>query len=299
MSSTTGAGFNGLRVLALESRRAQEISKLIVNNGGRPLVVPCVRELPLESNAEALDFARALDEGSFDLVIFMTGVGVRLLRRIAERLYPSEKFAELLSRVTVVARGPKPIAALREIGVPVGVTVPEPNTWRDLLAVLDNRQSEFPLMGRRVAVQEYGVRNPELVTGLEQRGAKVTCVPVYEWTLPEDTQPLQDAVAAIVQGEVQVVLITSSVQVRHLLEVAEKMGSASALRKALADTVVVSIGPLTSKEIRQRGLNVDMESTHPKMGFLVQEAARRSGQLLMQKQTVAGYDPGLAAAGNE
>jgi len=283
MSSTAGAGFNGLRVLALESRRAQEISKLIVNNGGRPLVAPSVRELPLESNTDALDFARALEEGSFDVVVFTTGVGVRLLTRIVERLYPAETFAELLRRVTVVARGPKPIAALREIGVTASLTVPEPNTWRDLLAVLDDRHSEFPLQEKRIAVQEYGVRNPELVTGLEQRGASVTCVPVYEWTLPEDTRPLQEAVLAVVDGEVQVVLITSSVQVRHLLEVAENMEKAGALREALADRIVASIGPLASEEIRQQGLNVDLESARPRMGFLVQEAAQRSGQLLMQK----------------
>jgi len=276
-------GFDGLLVLALESRRAQEMSKLIANNGGRPLVVPSVRELPLESNTEALDFARALDEGSFGMVVFMTGVGVRLLLRIVELVYSSERFAELLRSVTVVARGPKPIAALREIGVPINLTVPEPNTWRDLLATLDERKHDFPLLGKRIALQEYGVRNPELLTGLEQRGAKVTCVPVYEWTLPEDVRPLQEAVGAIVRGEVNVVLVTSSVQIRHLLAVAESMDSAGALRNALAQTVVASIGPMTSEEIRQQGLTVDMESTRPKMGFMVREAAQACSTLLAKK----------------
>lgn len=276
--------FNGLRVLALESRRAQEIAKLIANNGGSPLVVPSVREVPLESNTEALDFARKLDAGGFDIVIFMTGVGVRLLTKVVERVYPAERFAELLRKVCVVARGPKPVAALREMGVPVGVTVPEPNTWHDLLTVLGERSGELPLMGKSIAVQEYGVRNPELVTGLEQRGARVTSVPVYEWTLPEDTGPLQEAVSAIVRGEVKVVLVTSSVQIRHLFEVAENMGRADGLSEALAQTIVASIGPLTSEEIRRRGLTVDMESAHPKMGFLVQEAAQRSGMLLKQKK---------------
>jgi uroporphyrinogen-III synthase len=281
------ANFNNLCVLALESRRAQEISKLIANNGGRPLVVPSVRELPLESNTEALDFARKLDEGAFDMVIFMTGVGVRLLTRIVERVYPSEKFAELLRSVTVVARGPKPIAALREMGVTANLTVPEPNTWHDLLAVLDERQQDFPLMGRHIGLQEYGVRNSELVAALEQRGAEVTSVPIYEWALPEDTRPLEKAIAAIVRGEVSVVLVTSSIQVKHLFDVAEKMGSAGALRNALTRTIVASIGPLTSEEIRRRGLVVDMESAHPKMGFLVQEADQRSSTLLKRKSGLA------------
>ena len=276
--------FNGVRVLSLESRRAQEMSKLIANNGGSPLVVPSVREVPLESNTEALDFAQKLSQGAFDIVIFTTGVGVRLLARIAQQKYSVEKFAELLRSVTVVARGPKPVAALREIGVPVTIAVPEPNTWRDLLTILDQRQSVAPLTGKRVALQEYGTRNDELIGALKQRGAQVTPVPVYEWTLPDDTGPLEQAVAVIAAGEVNVVLVTSSIQIRHLFQIAETTVGAKALRDALQHTVVASIGPLTSEAIREEGLAVDMEPTHPKMGFLVQEAAQRSGALLQQKR---------------
>lgn len=279
----SGANFNGLRVMALESRRAQEIAKLIAGNGGSPLVVPSVRELPLGSNTAAIDFARRLEEGAFDMVIFMTGVGVRLLTRIVQRLYPAEKFAGLLKKVAIVARGPKPIAALREMGVPVNVTVPEPNTWHDLLDELDKRRHELPLEGKRIAVQEYGVPNPELTAGLEQRGAAVTSVPVYEWTLPEDLRPLREAVSAVLRGEVSVLLVTSSIQVRHLFQVAKSVGSEDDLRKALVRVVIASIGPVTSDEIRSQGLKVDFEPSHPKMGFLVQEAAEKSNALLRQK----------------
>jgi len=277
------ANFNGLRVLALESRRAQEIAKLIAGNGGSPLVVPSVRELPLESNTEAIDFARRLEKGAFDIVIFTTGVGVRLLTRIVERLYPPARFADLLKKVTIVARGPKPIAALREMGVPVNVTVPEPNTWHDLLDELDNRKHELPLHGKRIAVQEYGVPNPELTAGLEQRGAVVTRVPVYEWTLPEDLHPLREAVSAVLRGGVSVLLVTSSIQVRHLFQIAKTVGSEDDLRKALEKVVIASIGPVTSDEIRNQGLTVDFEPSHPKMGFLVQETAEKSDALLRLK----------------
>lgn len=278
------ANFNGLRVLALESRRAQEISKLISNAGGIPVVVPSVRELPLESNTEALEFARSLLEGTYDVIIFMTGVGVQLLTRVAEQVYPPAEFSALLNNTTVVARGPKPVAALRQIGVTVNITVPEPNTWRDLLHELDKRDKEFSLRGKRVALQEYGVSNPELVAALKQRGAAVTCVPVYEWTLPEDTAPLRSAVEKVIGGEIDVVLLTSSVQIRHLFQVAESTGKKDELQRAMRRTVVASIGPLCSQEIQNYGLPVDVEPTHPKMGFLVQEAAARSGTLIQQKR---------------
>jgi uroporphyrinogen-III synthase len=162
--------------------------------------------------------------------------------------------------------------------------VPEPNTWRDLLATLDQNKETFALTGRRVTVQEYGVSNPELSSALEERGAVVTSVNVYQWALPEDLSPLQNAVDSIIGGEVHVLLVASSVQIRHLFEVAERMTKRELLRKALAHVVIASIGPLTSEELRSHGLSVDLECSRPKMGYLVQEAADRSNEILRQKR---------------
>ncbi len=278
------ADFAGLCVLSLESRRAQEITKLIANNGGRSMVVSSLREVPLASNTEALDFVRQLDEGSIDMVIFMTGVGVRLLVRVVETAYPLEKFVAALSKVSVVARGPKPTAALREINVPVAAMVPEPNTWRELLTLLDQQSILLPLDQRRIALQEYGVSNPELLVGLEQRGAAVISVPVYEWALPEDTTPLRDTVSAALRGEIDVFLVTASVQIRHLFTVAEEMGLGEKLRAALSRTFIGSIGPLTSEELVRHGLSADMEPSHPKMGILVKEASEQAAAVLREKK---------------
>src|SRR5258708_3831553 len=210
------SGFGGLRVLSLESRRAPEMAKLIESNGGTPTVAPSMREIPLASNTEALSFARRLTEDGFDIVIFLTGVGTRALTRVVETVYPVERFVTALRKIAVVARGPKPIAALKELGVPVTVALPHTNTWRDLLRTLDEKADSLPLKGRRVAVQEYGTSNPELLAGLSQRGARVTRVPVYEWGLPEDVEPLRAAVTAIVRDEFDVILFTTGIQVNHL-----------------------------------------------------------------------------------
>ncbi len=111
------SGFAGLRVLSLESRRAPEMAKLIASNGGKATVAPSMREIPLASNSEALAFAHVLSEGSFDMVIFLTGVGTRALTRVVETVYPVEQFVGALRKITIVARGPKPVAALKELGV--------------------------------------------------------------------------------------------------------------------------------------------------------------------------------------
>ncbi len=281
----TVASFNGLTVLALESRRAREIARLIENLGGVPVVAPSVREVPLESNREALEFARNLSSGRIDMVIFMTGVGVKALASAIESVCSREELARRLNDIVVVARGPKPTAALRELGVRISLIVPEPNTWRELLVVLDQNKDTLPLAGRRVAIQEYGVTNPELSAGLTERGAVVTLVNVYQWALPEDVAPLQNAIESVIGGDVHVLLVASSVQIRHLFEVAEQMKKADHLHEALGRIVIASIGPLSSEELRGRGLCVDIECTHPKMGFLVQEAAEHARELLKTKPT--------------
>ena len=279
---TTGT-FGGLCVLALESRRAREIAKLITNLGGVAIVAPSVKEVPLESDQEALEFARKLAAGQVDMVVFTTGVGVKALASAVETVCSREQLSRQLNEVVIVARGPKPAAALRELRVRVSIPVPEPNTWRDLLASLDRNRETFPVAGRRVVVQEYGVANPELSAGLQERGAVLTAVNVYHWALPDDLSPLENAVESIISREVHVLLVTSSVQIRHLFQVAENMGKQVALHEALTDVVITSIGPLTSEELRNRGLNVDLECTRPKMGFLVQEAAEKSAEILRHK----------------
>src|ERR1700748_1537903 len=156
------SGFNGMRVLSLESRRAPEIAKLIRASGGEPTVAPAMREVPLASNHEALQFAARLFEGDFDLVIFLTGVGIRRLTEIVASQYDRERFVETLLQVKIASRGPKPNAALRELGVPIAVTAPEPCTWHELVAALDGAFGPA-LRGMRAVGPEYGTTNPELL----------------------------------------------------------------------------------------------------------------------------------------
>jgi uroporphyrinogen-III synthase len=261
------------------------MASLIASYGGEPISAPAMREVPLESNAEALAFADALERGEFDLVILLTGVGTKALIAAVERMRGSrDSFVAALRATRIVARGPKPVAALREVDAPVWLTAPEPNTWREILAVLDGRGHELPLRGLRVAVQEYGVSNPDLLAALRERGAVVTAVPVYQWALPEDLEPLRAACRALAEEHIDVALFTTATQVVHLLEVAAALGLSEAAARGLRKAVVASIGPTTSEELRERGAVPDMEASHPKMGFLVREAAERAGDLLRTKR---------------
>src|ERR1700676_3466981 len=144
--------FAGLRVLSLESRRGAEMAKLIASFGGKAVVAPSMREIPLETNTEALAFGRKLFAGEFDAVIFLTGVGTRALARVVETIYPLDQYLAELRKIAVVARGPKPVAVLKEWNVPIALTAPEPNTWRELLRAIDD--SKLDLRDKHVTVQE-------------------------------------------------------------------------------------------------------------------------------------------------
>jgi uroporphyrinogen-III synthase len=272
-------GLHGLRVVVFESRRAAEMAELIRRQGGEPLSAPSLREVPIAENRQALDYVARLAAGEVDIAILMTGVGLRTLAQAVAAEWPRERLAAALRRATLVARGPKPVAALRELGLQADNIVPEPNTWREILATLD---AQLAVAGKRVAVQEYGVTNTEFLQGLAARGAQVLRVPIYTWALPDDVEPLRHAIAAICGGTVDVALFTSATQVYHLFTVSG--ADEERLRAGFKTVLVASIGPVCSEALREHGVEPDLEPAHAKMGQLVGEVARRGKQMLSVKR---------------
>jgi uroporphyrinogen-III synthase len=284
------SGFNGLRVLAFESRRAKEIAQLIANSGGVPLVAPSTREVVENRPApkeDELELIRGILEGKFDGVIFTTGVGSQALIEAAESLVPREEFLVALRQTSIIVRGPKPAAVMREFQIPVALVAPEPNTWREIVQVLERNPGRFGLRGSRIAVQEHGEPSTQLYQALRQRGAEVVAARVYHWELPEDTGPLKKALETLIQGEVEVVLFTSRVQYLHAVQMAQQMGIEKQFHRALNQAVVASIGPVASETLRQAGVEVDFEPSHPRMGFLIKEVAERAAELFEKKSARA------------
>lgn len=275
--------FENLRIAAFESRRADDLTRLIQRYDGKPYVSPSMREAPLDDDDAAVDFAHRVMTGGIDAAIFLTGVGTRELFRLIERRVDRQRFLDCLSDIKTLARGPKPAAALREAGVTPTVIVPEPNTWREVLDVVDR---QLPVANLNVAVQEYGTTNVSLVAGLEARGASIMRVTVYRWELPEDTAPLEANVQRLANQEIDVAMFTSAQQAVHLMQVAAKLELEQEVRQGVAAAVVCSIGPTTSETLRELGWTIDFEPTHPKMGALVSEAARAAPSLVQRKQRV-------------
>ncbi len=276
--------FKDKRVASFESRRADEIQDLIRQAGGNPVIAPTMREIPLEHNTEAFEFAKLLLGGWIDVVVFMTGVGTRLLVKTIATQYDTKEFLTALKAVKIIALGPKTVAALKELGLAPTIVVPEPYTWSDLLATLDQ---QYETRDKRVAVQEYGQSNPDLISGLEERGAQVVRVPLYRWALPEDIEPIRRAIQDIISGgsaSVDFALFTSGTQVNHLFQVAKTDGLDTKLREAFKTVCIGSVGPIASRAIAEQGLNVDFEPDRTNMVHLVREMARRGEDLLVKKR---------------
>lgn len=271
-TSARGRPSMGGRVVALlEARRRDELAGLVQAYGGVPLVAPALREEPVEDLEAIGSLLDRLSATGLDVAVFQTGVGTRALFRGVETLARAGELKVVLEQAVVAVRGPKPLAALRELGVRVDVRAAEPYTTTELLAAL----APTDLAGKAVFVQHYGERNEELVNALTDHGARVLEAELYRWTLPEDTGPLERLVAGeLLEGRVDALVVTSQVQVRHLVQVADRLGLQAALPDLLGHrVVVVAVGPVAARALAAHGVRVDLVPSHPKMGALVNELA--------------------------
>ena len=289
--ANTKANFKGLQIAALESRRAEDMARLITRIRGVAHVSPSMREVPIEPNRGAIDFAYRLMTGQVSVVILMTGVGFRYLLRSVEKHVDRQRFLDSLSDVVTICRGPKPAAALKEVGIKPTHRVPEPNTWRELLQTID---ADVAVANQVVGLQEYGITNASLIAGLEARGATVEPVRVYGWEFPEDTTPLEENVRALAAGQRDMLLLTSAHQVVNMLRMAEQLNVVESLRQGLHGTVIASIGPTTTQMLEECEIHVDIEPSHVKMGHLVTEAAQRGVTLVESKKRGFAASPPIA-----
>ncbi|WP_376795982.1 uroporphyrinogen-III synthase [Thermogemmatispora sp.] len=260
-------GFAEAEIAVLEARMSGELAHLIARHGGHARCIPAVREVPpADAAQQALTLLGELQARRLDAVIFSTGVGASALLREIEQQDQLPELLDALKQVTIICRGPKPATVLKRHGLPVHISAREPHTTEELLDALE----EVELRGRRLALLHYGERNARLVAYLQERGASVAEFCLYEWKLPEDTSPLRQLVHDLCAGQVDALVLTSQVQVRHLFQVAEQEGRSQALAQALREQVTVaSIGPTCSEALLQYGVRPHVVPEHPRMGHLV------------------------------
>jgi len=255
-----------VRVALLESRMSGEMGELVRRYGGIPQCVPAVRETPIDCSGPVSDFLRTLETDAPRVVVFLTGVGATALFDEAERQGRLPFLLDSLSRATLVCRGPKPAAALKRRRLSPAFSIREPYTSNELLEALNDRD----LRDVEVVLLHYGERNDTLAHELRARGARLNELCVYEWQLPEDTEPMRALVDDVLAGRVDAVVFTSQIQGRHLLQVASAMGVGAPFVSALnSRTVIATVGPVCCAALEQAGLTPHVVPANPKMGPLV------------------------------
>jgi uroporphyrinogen-III synthase len=257
----------GRTIAVLEARMGDAVATMFEREGATVLRAPALLEQAVDATSEVQAWADALVAGAYEVVVFLTGVGAaRVLDEVAG-LGRLDEVREALVRTTVVARGPKPLAALNRRGVAATMTVPEPWTTRESIETL----RRISLAGVRVALVHYGERSAPLAEAIVTAGASLDELCVYEWQMPPDVAPLEGLVTKVIEGGVDAVVFTSQVQVRHLITIAAGMGRTAELVDALnTRTVTASIGPTCSAALVERGIAPHVEPTRPKMGPLVE-----------------------------
>jgi len=252
-------------IAILESRLGAQLADLVRQRGGVPFHAPALAELPDLEPEQIRALVQSLEKQPAKLFIFQTGVGTRALFAATDSLGVTRTLLQALEKALVTVRGPKPTGALRSRGVRIDRSAADPFTTKEILDSI----RDLPLEGARVIIQRFGTVNAELDRALEARGARVTEIPTYRWSLPQDTGPLESLVEALERGELHAVVFTNAEQARNLFAVAEKLKKTEPLRKSLNRTLVASIGPVASAALRERQVNIGLESKPPKLGALM------------------------------
>ena len=259
----------GKRVGVLESRMAGQLGDLIRKRGAEVMSAPALREAPVDCLDMVGELIDGISDGEFQVVVAQTGVGVSALFKEAAKLSRDSELLTGLRRVVCVARGPKPVAALKKAGILTPVKVESPYTTDDLIETL----GEFDLSACGVALINYGERNEALSETLLSACANLYELCLYEWMLPEDTGPLEALVSAILMRELDAVTFTSQAQVKHVFKIAEQFGFESVLSATMNSTVVAAVGPTCAKALATYGVAPDVVPEHPKMGHMVADLA--------------------------
>jgi uroporphyrinogen-III synthase len=249
-------------VAITENRYPEQLTQLLERFGATVFSCPLLKETPVENAAGARRFMSICENTEIDYIVFYTGVGVDFLLRAVNK-------PEVLSKSRILARGPKAVNALKRVGLEANLVADSPTT-EGILTTL----SREPLHGKTVLIQLYGNDNPALLTSLQKLGATPLAVSIYSYSQASDSEAVKALIQKVVDKELDVITFTSAMQVPFLLNLADTVANPATFRQRLKkDVVVVSVGEVTSKALRDAGVQPHVEPSEPKMGPMVRALA--------------------------
>jgi uroporphyrinogen III methyltransferase/synthase len=234
----------GKRVLVLRAEhQARETANAIRARGADALTFPVI-EIQPPPDGEPL--ARAVRElSTYDWVVFTSTNGVD---RFFAALDAQGLDARAFAAARIAAIGPRTAAQIEKRGLKPDAVAPE-YVGESLAALLVERGA------KRVLVPRARVARDALPRALEEAGVFVEVAPVYE-TVPAPAERAAELRGWLEDKQIDVVAFTSGSTVESLCQL---LGADAPT--LLADTCIASIGPITSRSARERGIRVDVEAT--------------------------------------
>jgi uroporphyrinogen-III synthase len=261
------------KIALAEGRQLEELAQMLEQEGAHTLRCPMLTIVDSPDEQGSLDWLGDLQRGRFDYVILMTGEALRRLMGFARRADIDAAVVAALGKTQTITRGPKPVRALKEIGLAPTLVASSPTTQ----GVIDTLRT-VSLSGKTIGLTLYGEPNPRLEDFLGTAGATVRTVMPYLYAPRADGDQVADLIRELSDGKVDAVVFTSSPQVERLFEVAGERGSVEALQQGLERTKVAAVGPVVAENLRRRQVRVDI---CPEQGFvmknLVQQLKREVG----------------------
>jgi len=244
----------GYRILILETREEAQFSRLLQEQGANVLQCPMftIQDAPDPAPVEA--WIRLFIDKPFDDLVLMTGEGLRRMMKVARRIGADQDFVAAIAKAKRYARGPKPVRALREIGLDAQVQTETP-TSEGVAAML----AQENLKGHRVGLQLYPDKDhSKLIAAITALGATVETVLPYVYDGQTADTNIVAAIDEMAQRRVDAIALTSSGQVRRLIDVARAHNCEDRLRAGFKQTPVASVGPVVSDELKANGLHTDI-----------------------------------------
>ena len=243
------------RTIALaETRELDLLAFMLESEGAKIVRCPLVTIHDTADESLVVAWIRCLIAGDLEDAIFYTGEGVRRLLGFSERAGVREDFVAALARVRKITRGPKPVRALREIGLSPDITASAPTT-----AGLIETLTAEELRSRAIGVQIYGQEpNAELLSFLKERGAVAYVVAPYVYASEADDRQVEMLIRQMANGEIAAILFTSSPQVQRLARFANRADLSDILTTGFEKTRIGAIGPIVRNELESHGLQVSI-----------------------------------------
>lgn len=259
---------NGRTIALLGARKMEELSKIVHNLGGHPLVRSAQGTVYLDDTHLEEDVTRLI-EGEFDWIILTTGVGTDLLYKAAVRMEAGARFIEALKKMKIAVRGYKTKNLLKKLGLEPAVS-DDDGSMAGLV-----RNLEGQLFGdEKVALQLHGDPAPLLMNWLDEKQVEYKEILPYEHIAPE-TETMHVLISEILDGKIDAVMFTSAPQPRNLMRFAREQGVENDIINCFkSDVIALAVGKVTAQVISEEGIDRVIYPEDQRMGSAMVELVK-------------------------